>query len=90
MKWINPDRDYRQDQDSTTSSKRKCKTTSSVSSLLASTLELDSTKTNRHFEVKVLKKQRATAINDRIISGILTKRLDPTLDHFPRPTKANT
>ena len=44
---------------------------------------------NRHFEVKGLKKQRATVITDKNISGIISKRLDPTLDHFPRPTRAN-
>ena len=36
IKCKNPDRDYRQDQDSTTSSKQKYKTASSVSSLSAS------------------------------------------------------
>ena len=51
MNWINSDRDYRQDQDSTTSSEQKCKIASSVSNLLASTLDSDSTKLNRHFEV---------------------------------------
>ena len=44
---------------------------------------------NRNFEVKVLKKQIATTITDKNISGILSKRLYTTLDHFPRPTKAN-
>ena len=44
---------------------------------------------NRHFEVKVLKKQRATAITDKNISGIISRHLDTILDHFPRPTKAN-
>ena len=44
---------------------------------------------NRHFEVKVLNGQRAITITDRNISGILSKRLDPASDHFPRPTKAN-
>ena len=89
MNWINPDRDYRQDQNSTTSSNQKRKTASSVSNLSDSKLESGSTKMNRHFEVKVLKKQRATEITDKNISSILSKRLDPTLDHFPRPTEAN-
>ena len=80
---------YRQDRDSTTPSKRKHKTAFSVSSFSVSTLELESTKMNRQFELKVLKKQRATVITYKNISGILSKRLDPTLDHFPRPTKAN-
>ena len=89
MNWINTDRDYCQDQGSTTSSKRKRKTASSLSSLLVSTLESDSTKINRHFEVKLWKKQRATAITDKNIIGILIKRLDTTLDYFTRPTKEN-
>ena len=72
MNWINPDRYYLQDQYSTTSSKRKCKTASSVSSLSSSTLESDSTMMNRHFEVKVLKKQRETTITDKNISGMLS------------------
>ena len=89
MNWINPDREYRQYQYSTTSSKLKSKTESSVSSFSASTFESDPTKMNRHFEVKVLKKQKSTAITDKNISSILSKLLDTTLDHFPRPTKAN-
>ena len=43
---------------------------------------------NRHFEIKFLKKKRATEITDKN-SGILSKHLDPTLDHFPIKTKAN-
>ena len=89
MNWINPDREYRQYQYSTTSSKLKSKTESSVSSFSASTFESDPTKMNRHFELKVLKKQISDAITDNNIIGILSKRLDPTLDHFPIPTKAN-
>ena len=89
MNWINHDRDYRQDQNSTTSSKQKCKTASSVSDLLESALESDSAKMNRQFKVKVLKKQRANEITDKNINNIPSKRLDPTLDHFPIPTKEN-
>ena len=87
--WINTEKEYRQDQYSTTSSKQKRKTSSSVSSLLARTLEWDSTKMNSHFEVKVLKKQRATAITDKNIRGIPSKHFNPTFNHFPITTKSN-
>ena len=49
-----------------------------------------SIKMNRHSETDVKPKtQRATTISDKAMHGILSRRLDATLDHYPGRATGN-